>query len=45
MPDDLYVVGVVALGHPAHEPKEEGRAADLRRRRRPRAEVVRWERW
>ncbi|MGL6280310.1 MAG: nitroreductase family protein [Gaiella sp.] len=45
MPDDLQVVGCVALGHPAPEPKEVARAADLKRRRRPFEEVVRWERW
>jgi FMN reductase [NAD(P)H] len=45
MPDDVRVVGVVTVGHPAPEPMEERRSADLRRRRRPLAEVVRWERW
>lgn len=45
MPDDVQIVGVVTVGHPAPEPMEERRSADLRRRRRPLAEVVRWERW
>lgn len=45
MPDDLQVVGCVAIGHPAPEPKEEARKADLRRRRKPLDELVRWERW
>ncbi len=45
MPEDVQVVGVVTIGHPAPEPMDQRRAADLRRRRRPLAEVVRWERW
>ncbi len=45
MPGDVQVVGVVTIGHPAPEPMEDRRRADLRRRRRPLADVVRWERW
>ena len=45
MPDDLAIVGVVAIGQPAPEPMEERRKADLRKRRRPLEDVVRWERW
>jgi FMN reductase [NAD(P)H] len=45
MPEDLAIVGVVAIGHPAPEPMEERRKADLRKRRRPLEDVVRWERW
>jgi FMN reductase [NAD(P)H] len=45
MPEDLEVVGVVTVGHPAPEPLEERRRESLRRRRRPLDEVVRWERW
>ena len=40
-----FLVGCVAIGHPAPEPKEEARKADLRRRRKPLDELVRWERW
>ena len=42
LPADWAMVGVVALGHAAPEPKEEHRAADLRRRRRDSSELVRW---
>jgi nitroreductase len=45
MPEDLEIVGVVTVGHPAPEPMEEKRKETLRRRQRPLEEVVRWERW
>jgi nitroreductase len=45
MPDDVKIVGVVTIGHPAPEPMEERTKKVLRRRRRPLEEVVRWERW
>jgi FMN reductase [NAD(P)H] len=45
MPEDVSIVGVVTIGHPAPEPMEERRKETLRRRRRPLEEVVRWERW
>ncbi|HEY8774118.1 MAG TPA: hypothetical protein VIM05_06070 [Gaiellaceae bacterium] len=45
IPEDLEIVGVVTVGHPAPEPQEEGKKEALRRRRRPLEEVVRWERW
>jgi FMN reductase [NAD(P)H] len=45
MPEDLEIVGVVTVGHPAPEPMEERRRETLRRRRRPLEEVVRWEHW
>jgi FMN reductase [NAD(P)H] len=45
MPEDFAVVGVVAMGHPAPEPLEERRAADITRRRRTFDEFVHWERW
>jgi nitroreductase len=45
MPDDLEIVGVVTVGHPAPEANEEGRKERLRKARRPLDEVVRWERW
>ena len=45
MPEDVSIVGVVTIGHPAREPMEEQRKETLRRRRRPLEDVVRWERW
>lgn len=45
MPEDVAVVGVVTVGHPAPEPLEGRRKEALRSRRRPLEEVVRWERW
>jgi FMN reductase [NAD(P)H] len=45
MPEDLEIVGVVTIGHPAPEPMEERRRETLRKRRRPLEEVIRWERW
>ena len=45
MPEDVTVVGVVTIGHPAPEPMAERSRETLRRRRRPLEEVVHWERW
>jgi nitroreductase len=45
MPEDLEIVGVVTIGHPAPEPMEERKRETLRKRRRPLEEVIRWERW
>jgi FMN reductase [NAD(P)H] len=45
LPDDVAVVGVVTVGHPAEEPLEAQRKRTLKRRRRPLEDVVRWERW
>ncbi len=45
MPDDVEIVGVVTVGHPAPEPNRARRAAAIAARRRPVEEVVRWERW
>jgi nitroreductase len=45
MPDDIVIVGVVTIGHPAAEPLAEERKKVLDRRRRPLDEVVHWERW
>jgi FMN reductase [NAD(P)H] len=45
LPDDVAVVGVVTVGHPAPEAMEGRRKEALRRRRRLPEEVVRWERW
>lgn len=45
MPDDFEIVGVVTVGHRAADPTDGPRKEAIRRRRRPREEVVRWERW
>jgi nitroreductase len=45
VPADFKIVGVVTVGHPAQEPTAERRKEAIKRRRRPREEVVRWERW
>jgi len=45
LPADFEIVGVVTVGHPAPEPTAERRREAIKRRRRPREEVVRWERW
>ncbi len=45
IPADFEVVGVVTVGHRAPEPTAERRKAAIAKRRRPREEVVRWERW
>jgi len=45
MPEDVSIVGVVTIGHPAPEPMEGQRKETLRRRRRPLEDVVRWEHW
>lgn len=46
LPDDLRFVAVVTMGYPA-EARDEASASSsvFSRRRKPRAEVVRWERW
>jgi nitroreductase len=45
IPEDVTVVGVVTVGHPAPDPTRERVKEAVRRRRRPVEEVVRWERW
>lgn len=45
LPEDVAVVGVVTVGHPAEEPLEERTRKAIKRRRRPLEDVVRWERW
>jgi nitroreductase len=45
LPGDVAVVGVVTVGHPAHEPRLERTQETIRRRRRPLDDVVRWEHW
>lgn len=45
IPEDVSVVGVVTLGHPAPDPGWSERASRRTQRRRPLDEVVHWERW
>jgi nitroreductase len=46
LPDDLRFVAVVTMGYPAEQADEPSSGASLfTQRRKPREEVVRWERW
>ncbi len=45
LPDDLHFVAVVAMGYPSGEAFPERETSAFRERRKPRADVVRWERW
>jgi FMN reductase [NAD(P)H] len=45
IPDDVAVVGVVTVGHPAPDPTRERLKPQLRERRKPFEEIVRWDRW
>jgi FMN reductase [NAD(P)H] len=46
LPDDVRFVAVVTMGYPAEAPDEPSSGASVfTRRRKPRVEVVRWERW
>jgi FMN reductase [NAD(P)H] len=45
IPEDLAIVGVITIGHPAPERSEERTKHAIRHRRRPLEEVVRWEHW
>jgi FMN reductase [NAD(P)H] len=46
LPDDVRFVAVVTMGYPADKPDEpSGGSSVFSERRRPREEVVRWERW
>jgi FMN reductase [NAD(P)H] len=45
LPDDLRFVAVVTMGYPSGEPFPERETSAFRERRKPRGEVVRWERW
>jgi FMN reductase [NAD(P)H] len=46
LPDDLRFVAVVTMGYPADKPDEPSSGASVfSERRKPREEVVRWERW
>jgi nitroreductase len=46
LPDDLRFVAVVTMGYPAEQADEPSKEASVfKERRRPREDVVRWERW
>jgi FMN reductase [NAD(P)H] len=47
LPEDVHHVAVVTMGYPAHEDEDAVRRTSsvFTQRRKPRAEVVRWERW
>ena len=46
LPDDVHFVAVVTMGYPADGPDEASTGASVfTRRRKERADVVRWERW
>jgi FMN reductase [NAD(P)H] len=45
IPDDVHFVAVVTMGYPADEDEPSRGASVFTRRRKPRAEVVRWEHW
>jgi FMN reductase [NAD(P)H] len=47
LPDDLRFVAVVTMGYPAEPDRDEARKSSsvFTQRRKPRDEVVRWERW
>ena len=46
IPDDIHFVAVVTMGYPtAGDAFTEGATSGFKQRRKPREEVVRWERW
>ena len=46
LPDELRFVAIVTMGYPVESADEASRGASVfTQRRKPRAEVVRWERW
>ena len=45
LPDDLHFVAVVTMGYPAEADEASKGASVFSQRRKPRDEVVRWERW
>ena len=47
LPDDLHFVAVVTMGYPAGEDEDVVRrqSSAFSERRKPRVEVVHWERW
>ena len=45
LPDELRFVAVVTVGYPAEVPFPQEMTSAFRERRKPRDEVVHWERW
>jgi len=45
IPDDLTIVTGVTVGHPAEDPDWDRATSAFSQRRRPQAEVVKWNRW
>jgi FMN reductase [NAD(P)H] len=45
LPDELRFVAVVTVGYPGDDPFPHRMTSAFRERRKPRAEVVHWERW
>jgi nitroreductase len=45
LPPDVVPIGLALMGKPAEDPDTERLTAAFKKRRRPREEVVRWERW
>ena len=45
LPDEVVPIGLALIGRPAPDPTAEQGTSRMRSRRRPRAELVHWERW
>jgi nitroreductase len=45
LPEDVVPIGVAFVGKPAPDPKSDTASSRFREARRPRADVVHWERW
>lgn len=45
IPDDVHVVAVVTVGHPAERDEPSARSSRLSQRRKPVEELVAWNRW
>jgi FMN reductase [NAD(P)H] len=45
LPEDVVPIGLALIGKPAPDPTAERGTSRMRERRRPRAELVHWQRW
>lgn len=45
LPDEVVPIGLALVGHPAPDPTAEQGTSRMRSRRRPRGDLVHWERW
>jgi len=45
LPDEVVPIGLALIGRPAPDPRAEQGTSRMRSRRRPRADLVHWERW